>query len=191
MLQEEGESQNRAEGATRAHWCSLWCCFDTFFGWMGQEWKQAEGGCFALGCSMTPTLPVSEQEKWHNTALECSFALIYSLFQKIDSESKRIFQKARKNIVKGRRIISVCITSLCHPRVPGSIKHLLDLAAAEGTFPQTARLKGFPHFTQPWISCARPVGGCVVGPVAPNAVRLIFDLCQSCLVRYSATPSHA
>lgn len=186
MLHKDRESQNKAEGATRAHHCSLWCCFNTFFGWIGGEQKQAEGWCFALGCSMTSPLPVSEQQQWYNTALECSFTLIYSLFQKTDSESEWIFQKVRKNIVKGKRIISVYTTVSW-----GASKYFLNLAAAKGTFSRPARLKGFPHFTQPWISCVRPVGGCFVGPVAPNTVRLVFHLCQSCLVRYNATPSHA
>lgn len=35
---------------------------------------------------------------------------------------------------------------------------------------QKAPFKGFPHFTKPWMSCARPVGGCFVGPVAPNTL---------------------
>lgn len=72
--------------------------------------------------SDTPT--VSEQQQGHNTALECSFTLIYSLFQKTDSESKRIFQKARKNIVKGKRIIAECITPPCHHCILGSIQTL-------------------------------------------------------------------
>lgn len=142
-------------------------------------------------CSTTPPTPVSEQQQRHNTALECSFVLVYSLFQKIDSESKRIFQKARKNTVKARG--SFQCASLHPPTTAswGASKHFLNLAAATGSFSQTSRLKGFPHFTQPWMSCARPVGGCSVGPAAPNTARLIFHLCQSCLVRYDAMPSNA
>lgn len=135
---------------------------------------------------MTPPLFLSSSND--TTQPLSAVLLIYSLFQKIDSESERIFQKAKENIMKGKRIIAVCITPSCHhcnPREHPNTSSTWQQQKAP------ARLKGFPHFTQPWISCARSASGRLLcWPVAPNTVRLIFHLCQSCLVRYNATPSH-
>lgn len=61
---------------------------------------------------MTPPLFLSSSND--TTQPLSAVLLIYSLFQKIDSESERIFQKAKENIMKGKRIIAVCITPSCH-----------------------------------------------------------------------------
>lgn len=169
-LHKDEESQNKAESATRAHHCSLWCCFDPFFGWTGREWKQAEPWCFALGCSMTP--PCQFLSSRNDTALKCSFTLIYSLFKKLDSESeKNLSESKEKHRERQEDHFSVHHSTLLplHPREHPNTSSTWQQQKAPS--PWSARLKGFPHFPQPWISCARPVGGCFVGPVAANPAR--------------------
>lgn len=139
---------------------------------------------------MTPPLFLSSSND--TTQPLSAVLLIYSLFQKIDSESERIFQKAKENIMKGKRIIAVCITPSCHHCNPREHPNTSSTGSSKRhLFPDLPDSKdSLTSHSRGSVVQDQPVGGCFAGPVAPNAVRLIFHLCQSCLVRYNATPSH-